>query len=70
PFLIVHGDADKAVPMKGSEQFAAALKKVGVEATFVPVKGAGHNGPEFWTDEMMAMYQMFFDKHLHNPAAK
>lgn len=48
PFLIMHGDRDRTVPFNQSELLAMALKKAGVEVTFVPMKGAGHgfNGPE------------------------
>ncbi len=48
PFLIMHGDKDRTVPFNQSERLYAALKKAGVEVTFVPVKGAGHgfSGPE------------------------
>ena len=48
PFLIMHGDHDLEVPIRQSEILADALKKVGVEVTFVPMKGAGHGfgGPE------------------------
>jgi dipeptidyl aminopeptidase/acylaminoacyl peptidase len=48
PFLIMHGDRDRSVPFSQSELLYAALKKAGVDATFVPVKGAGHgfDGPE------------------------
>lgn len=42
PFLIMHGDKDRTVPFDQSERFYEALKKVGVDATFVPMKGAGH----------------------------
>ena len=64
PFLIVHGDADKSVPMKQSEQLTDALKKAGADVTFFVVKGGGHSGQIFFTDEMMTMYRKFFDKHL------
>jgi acetyl esterase/lipase len=64
PFLLVHGDADKAVPIAQSEELTAALKKVGVEATFVVMKGSPHGGPTFTTPEMLQRYQEFFDKHL------
>jgi hypothetical protein len=47
-----------------------ALKKAGVEATLIPLKGAGHSGPAFFTDEMMTTYQTFFDKHLKKAARK
>ena len=48
PFLIMHGDHDRTVPFNQSELFYAELKKAGVDATFVPMKGAGHGfgGPE------------------------
>jgi acetyl esterase/lipase len=42
PFLIMHGVADASVPYSGSENFAAALRSVGVRADLVPVEGAGH----------------------------
>jgi acetyl esterase/lipase len=48
PFLIMHGDQDRTVPFNQSELLYAALKKAGVDVTFVPMKGAGHGfgGPE------------------------
>jgi len=48
PFLIMHGDRDRTVPFNQSELLYAALKQAGVDATFVPMKGAGHGfgGPE------------------------
>jgi acetyl esterase/lipase len=48
PFLIMHGDGDRVVPLKQSELMHAALKKVGVESTFHVVKGKGHGfrGPD------------------------
>jgi acetyl esterase/lipase len=48
PFLIMHGDRDRTVPFNQSELLYAALKKAGVDARLVPMKGAGHGfeGPE------------------------
>ena len=48
PFLIMHGDKDRTVPFDQSERLYHALKKAGVDATFVPMKGAGHGfgGPD------------------------
>ena len=48
PFLIMHGDRDRTVPFSQSEWLYTALRKAGVDATFVPMKGAGHGfgGPE------------------------
>ena len=45
PFLIMHGDQDRTVPFNQSELLYEALKKAGVEVTFVPVRGAGHGFP-------------------------
>jgi acetyl esterase/lipase len=70
PFLIVHGDADKTVQISQSERLTEALKKAGVEVTFVPLKEAGHGGPAFSNAEALTRYQEFFDKHLKKPAGK
>ncbi len=42
PFLIVHGDKDKIVPLDQSKSFDAALSKAGVDSTLIVVKGVGH----------------------------
>lgn len=70
PFMLVHGDADKTVPFSQSEKLDEALKKAGVEVTFVPIKGAGHGGAQFQSAEMNEKYQAFFDKHLKKSTAK
>jgi acetyl esterase/lipase len=64
PFLIFHGDKDSTVPFNQSELLAAALKKAGVDVTFQPVKGAGHGGPAFSSEENRKLIEAFFDKHL------
>ncbi len=43
PFLIVHGDKDKTVPLLQSEKMVAALKKANVPVDFIVVQGGGHN---------------------------
>ena len=43
PFLIMHGDQDKAVSIQQSELLYEALKKAGVPVKFVPIPGAGHD---------------------------
>jgi acetyl esterase/lipase len=46
PFLIVHGELDKTVPIRQSERLDEALRAVGVDVTFVRVKSGGHGfGP-------------------------
>ena len=42
PFLIVHGENDKLVPIAQSERLAAALKKAGTSVELLRVKNAGH----------------------------
>ena len=43
PFLILHGTADKLVPVKQSEALAAALKKAGVEHELVIIEEGTHS---------------------------
>lgn len=64
PILIMHGDKDPLVPYAQSEEFLAALKKAGVDATLQTIQGGGHGGPGFQTPEMQAMVRDFFVKHL------
>lgn len=42
PFLILHGDADMAVPIHQSELLNTALLKADVDVIFVRIEGAGH----------------------------
>jgi dipeptidyl aminopeptidase/acylaminoacyl peptidase len=42
PFLICHGDQDRAVPLSQGVSLEAALKKAGVPVELVVVKGGGH----------------------------
>jgi acetyl esterase/lipase len=64
PFLIMHGERDLTVPFGQSELLLDALKTAGVDATFRPVKGAGHGGTEFSSDENRKLIEEFFDRHL------
>ncbi|NSW54966.1 MAG: alpha/beta hydrolase [Armatimonadetes bacterium] len=68
PFLILHGTEDPTVPFNQSEILDEALRKVGADVTFVPVKGAGHGffGPTIQpgTAEIDKMIAEFFDRHL------
>jgi acetyl esterase/lipase len=62
PTLIIHGDADKLVPIQQVEAMVASLKKAGVPAELVVKKGKGHS----WIgmDKDMATILDWFDKHL------
>jgi acetyl esterase/lipase len=69
PFLIMHGDRDNLVPLGQSESLAAALKKAGVEAKLVVVKGNGHGGPGFNSPANRKLIEEFFAAHLNAAAA-
>ncbi len=60
-FLIMHGDKDPLVPHDQSVRLEAALKKAGVEVTFVTIKNGGHG---FRGEEIDRRMQAFFEKHL------
>lgn len=63
PFLIMHGLGDDLVPIGQSEILLDALKKQGIEATFIKLR-AGHGTPEFRQPENIKIIKEFFDKHL------
>ena len=67
PFLIMHGDEDRTVPISQSETFAAALKQAGADATYVVVKGGKHGGALFSSAETMKQVEDFFAQHLGPP---
>lgn len=59
PVLLVHGDKDDTVPfmlsIKMYQKLAAQQEKV----EFCKVVNAGHGGVEFWTEEMIDVYDNF-----------
>jgi acetyl esterase/lipase len=63
PFLIMHGDEDKLVPLNQSEILRDALQKAGCDVTLRVVKGAGH-GFGNQNAACAKMVAEFFDKHL------
>jgi acetyl esterase/lipase len=62
PTLIIHGDADKGVPIQQSEVFIARLKELGIPAELVVKKGAGHGWPGI--EKEGAPLADWFDKYL------
>jgi len=64
PFLIMHGEQDNVVPISQSELLDEALRKAGVECTFVRIPGNGHGGPGFASPENRKRIEEFFAKHL------
>jgi len=67
PFLIVHGDQDRTVPLNQSQLLFEALKKNGVSAHFHTIKGAGH-GNGFGGSEIEPMVSAFFESRLKSAA--
>jgi acetyl esterase/lipase len=62
PALIIHGDADKLVPIQQAEIMIAKLKEVGVPAELVVKKGAAHGWNGIGKD--MKPIADWFDKYL------
>lgn len=61
PFLIVHGTADNTVPFDQAVRFHDALKKAGLDSTFVRIEGGGHG---IGGAEVESRVKAFFAKHL------
>jgi acetyl esterase/lipase len=61
PMLIVHGEKDDVVPIEQSEQLYKAMKKAGLDATIVKLKGTTH---DLRTPDALAGIIPFFDRHL------
>jgi acetyl esterase/lipase len=64
PFLIMHGEDDKVVPIGQSELLDEALRKAGVESTFIRIPENGHGGPGFVNPENRKKIEEFLGKHL------
>ena len=62
PTLIVHGDADKLVPIQQAELVVDKLTKAGVEAKLIRKPGASHGWPGM--DKDQATMADWFDAHL------
>jgi acetyl esterase/lipase len=62
PTLIIHGDADKLVPIQQAELVIDKLKEVNVPAELVVRKGADHGWPTIGQD--IKLFANWFDKHL------
>ncbi len=65
PTLIVHGDADKLVPIQQAELIVEKLKEAGVEAKLVVKPGAGHGWADLPKD--VETFADWFDDHLKAP---
>jgi dipeptidyl aminopeptidase/acylaminoacyl peptidase len=68
PTLIIHGDADKLVPLQQSEVIIAKLKEAGVPNELVIKKGFGHGWPTLPFEDSRTIAD-WFDKYLAPMAA-
>lgn len=62
PTLIIHGDADKLVPIQQAERIVDKLKEEGVEAKLVVREGAAHGWATMGED--LTLFADWFDEHL------
>lgn len=62
PLLLIHGDADLAVPLQQSERMLAALKEAGVPAKLIVKHGGGHPWPTI--HEEVQVIADWFDEQL------
>ncbi|HUQ71822.1 MAG TPA: alpha/beta hydrolase [Planctomycetaceae bacterium] len=65
PFLIMHGDQDKLVPLRQSEKLRDDLKAAGVTVELVTLEGAAHGGAQFLEEATRSKIRGFFAEHLH-----
>ncbi|QBD75140.1 alpha/beta hydrolase [Ktedonosporobacter rubrisoli] len=68
PFLILHGDRDRMVPIADAEAFHTALSRCGAHSTFVSLGGAGHEDPVFNSALNIAITVAFLRANLVSSA--
>ena len=62
PTLIIHGDADKLVPIQQAETFVKRAQEAGATAKLIVKEGKVHGWPGIETD--LAAFADWFDKYL------
>ena len=60
PQFVVHGDADPTVPVAGSRNMVAAMKKLGVDHVYLEVPGGNHT--DIAAPSLPAMFEFFRTK--------
>ena len=68
PMLIIHGDADKLVPIYQAQTFVKRCEEVGSKAKLVVREGKQHGWPDMGKD--MELLADWFDEHLRGIKAK
>ncbi len=64
PVLIFQGDQDHTVPMSQSELLYERYQKAGLESSLHIIRGAGHGGPLFNSQQQFDLVKAFLDKHI------
>ncbi len=64
PTLILHGDADKLVPIQQAEIIVEKLKQANVEAKLIPKPSASYGWLQL--DKDLVLFADWFDEHLKN----
>lgn len=59
PVFVVHGTADKVVPLEQSLWLEKRLKECGARVESVILEGQKHGGAAFWTDELLSSIDAF-----------
>lgn len=67
PTLIIHGDADKLVPIQQAQRIVDRFEKAHVPASLVVKPGASHGWPNIASD--LDTFADWFDKYLKAPAS-
>ncbi len=62
PTLIIHGDADPAVPLKQSQKMIEALEKAGGTTKLIVKEGGGHPWPTI--HEEVSLFADWYDTYL------
>lgn len=65
PFLLIHGDADKVVPLSQSQKLVEAIQSAGGSAELIVKPGGGH--PWLTLPEEVRLMADWFDKQLVQP---
>jgi acetyl esterase/lipase len=68
PVLIIHGDADKLVPIYQAQLFVKKCEEVGSVAKLVVREGKSHGWPDMAKD--LVLLADWFDEHLRGMKAK
>jgi len=67
PIMIIHGDADRAVPVEQTREWVAKMKELKLTYEYREIKGGGHSDAMVSTARDMFK---FFDKHRGKPAGE